>query len=142
MRTLSVLSGGASAPEALRALLAGRPVRLLESGADAALLLVFPDWAGDSAPRRCRILLTPPDKAALLRPVRAERVVSYGAGERESIGFTSLRPDGLTLETRRALPTLAGRLLEPQERRMACPAADAQTRLALCAALLLLDLDA
>ena len=48
----------------------------------------------------------------------------------------------LLRELRRALPTLAGRLLEPQEKSMICPAADAQTRLALCAALLLLDLDA
>ena len=72
----------------------------------------------------------------------SSQTVSYGAGGRESIGFTSLRPDALTLETRRTLPTLAGRLLEPQEKRMTCPAADAQTRLALCSALLLLDLDA
>ena len=142
MRTLSVLSGGGDAPELLRRLLEGRQARLLPAGAEASLLLVLPDWTGGEAPRRCRLLLTPPDKASLLRGLRAERVVSYGAGERESVGFTSLRPDGLTLETRRALPTLAGRLLEPQEKSMTCPAADAQTRLALCAALLLLDLDA
>ena len=142
MRTLSVLTDSGAPPEALLALLRGRPVLLLPPEAESALLLVLPDWPGGPVPPRCRILLTPPDMAALLGGVHCSRAVSYGAGGRESIGFTSLRPDALTLETRRTLPTLAGRLLEPQEKRMTCPAADAQTRLAVCSALLLLDLDA
>ena len=141
MRTVTVLPGGGETEALLRALTAGRPVRFLPAG--GALLLVAPDWRGGALPpTRCRILLTPPDKAALLSAVRARWAVSYGAEGRESLGFSSLRPEGLTLELRRAAPTLAGRWLEAQELLMPCPPGDARHRLAACAAKLLLDTEA
>lgn len=103
-----------------------------------AMLIVSPDWQGEAPDVSCRILLTPPDKAALLSRVRAERIVSFGPSARASISFSSRTPESLTLSVRREVPTLSGRMLEMQEIPMRCPPGEAEESLALCAATLLM----
>ena len=143
IQTLAVLEERDSIARLLRPMLDREHFRLLRPDAGGtlrcALLLVAPDWRGSVPETSCRILLTPPDKAPLLRRVDAAWVVSFGPGRRESISFSSLEPDGLTLSVRRALPTLSGRMLETQELPLRCAAAAPEEMLAACAAALLAE---
>ena len=141
MQSLAVLEKRGDVTQLLREMLPAQHYTLVRMQPDAplrcSLLVVAPDFDGIAAPSRCRILLTPSGKAAQLRAVHAEWVVSFGTAARESISFSSLHKDGLTLCVRRGLPTLSGRRLEPQDVPMPCRSAEAETMLAACAAVLL-----
>lgn len=141
MQSLTVLEESGEVTRLLREMLPARQYALSRAlpgkNARCALLLVAPDFAGEAPEGSCRILLTPPGKASQLRAVEAEWSVSFGPAARESISFSSLNTDGLTLCIRRTLPTLPGRILEPQELPMRCRAAAPETMLAACAAALL-----
>ena len=141
MQTLAVLERSGEVTRLLEELLDKRHYALTrprpEEPTQCALLVVSPDYA-ENAPRAvCRILLTPPDKSAQLTAVEAEWAVSFGPAARESISFSSLDEDGLTLCIRRALPTLSGHVLETQEIPLHCRAALPEEMLAACAAALI-----
>ena len=82
-----------------------------------AMLIVSPDWQGEAPEIYCRILLTPPEKAAQLSRVRAEWIVSFGPSSRASISFSSRTPESLTLSVHREVPTLSGKVLVTVRRR-------------------------
>lgn len=103
-----------------------------------AMLIVSPDWQGEAPEIYCRILLTPPEKAAQLSRVRAEWIVSFGPSSRASISFSSRTPESLTLSVHREVPTLSGKVLEMQEIPIRCPPGETEDILAFCAASLLM----
>lgn len=139
IRTAVILETGGRLFPLLRPVAEKHNCRLLRSaGEKCALLLAAPDLLTPAPETVCRILLTPPDKLPLLKNVRARWIVSYGASARESVSFSSLTEDGLTLSVRRTLPTLSGEKLEAQERPMRCPPGAPEEMLAYCAAVLLL----
>lgn len=141
MQSVAVLERSGEVTRLLGEMLDPRHYALTRPQADeqtqCALLVVSPDFTGGAPHAVCRILLTPPDKGVLLAPVEAEWVVSFGPAARESVSFSSLEPDGLTLCIRRALPTLSGRVLETQELPLRCSAAEPEEMLAACAAALI-----
>lgn len=143
IQTIAVLESGNGVQKLLREKLDARHFRLAQPTENAplhcALLVVTPDWCGEAPQARCRILLTPSGKAAQLGNVRADWVVSVGAGKRESISFSSLEPDGLTLSIRREIPTLSGRVLDVQELPRSVSGGTPEEMLTACAAALLAE---
>ncbi|MBQ9460044.1 MAG: hypothetical protein IJU66_08955 [Oscillospiraceae bacterium] len=111
---------GAQAPELCR--LTGRLALPLQTLADAAdstwdILGLARGVSGDlQRAVRTRCLLLPGDSgASLLRSIRAEQIVGYGLSPRHTLTLSSLAGEERILCLQRALVTLDGRLIEPQE---------------------------
>lgn len=143
MHTAVILEPDESIRRLLRPMLSPGSSRLLSPRTGekrrCALLVVSPLWETEAPPVRCRILLTPSDKAALLGRVRADFAVSFGLSPRESIGFSSLTENGLSLSLRREIPCLTGQRLEMQDLPMVCAPGSPEEMLCACAARLLLE---
>ena len=143
IRTAVVLEPGGNIAALLRPMLSPGSSRLLfprpGEKLRCSLLIVSPLWDREAPPTRCRILLTPSDKAALLGNVLTDFPVSFGLSPRESIGFSSLTDSGLSLSLRREIPCLTGQRLEMQDLPMACAPASPEEMLCACAARLLLE---
>ena len=143
MQTAVLLEPGESVLKLLRPMLSPGKSRLLlprpGEKLRCSLLIVAPGWQQPLPDARCRVLLTPSDKAALLGRVRADAAVSFGLSPRESIGFSSLTDGGLSLSLRREIPCLTGQKLEMQDLPMACAPGEAEDMLCACAARLLLE---
>lgn len=113
--------------------------------AGVALLVVAPDATGLAGLTVLDppLALLPGGSAAACRQVRAASAVSYGLGGRNTLTFSSLAADRVSVALQRELLTLSGRRVEPQEWVLpvdALPAAP-EGLLCLVGALLLLDQD-
>ena len=70
------------------------------------------DEVGDHA-AMCRVLLVPGDRAADLKNIAAEMVVTYGLSHRDSLTLSSLAEPVLCVQRR--LPRPDGGVIDPQE---------------------------
>lgn len=97
-------------------LLRGRhPAEL--AGESLDLLVVSPratGWAG-AASVTCRLLLLPGGAGPLIRGMKVEGAVSYGAGARNTITLSSLEGGRICLAVQRELVTVEGSVVERQE---------------------------
>ena len=97
-------------------LLAGRHPGEL-AGRPLDLLVVVPGsagWAGAGAVD-CQTALLPGTAGPLARMLRPPQAVSYGTSPRDSLTFSSLEGDRLSLAIQRELVTPAGVVVERQE---------------------------
>lgn len=122
-------------------LLRGRhPAEL--AGESLDLLVVSPralGWAG-AASVTCRLLLLPGGAGPLVRGMKVEGAVSYGAGGRNTITLSSLEGGRICLAVQRELVTVEGGVVERQELVLPYPAGQTEPELfmARVGALLLL----
>ena len=94
------------------------------SGGVLDLLAVSPGavgWAGAGV-IRCRTALLPGSAAPLARAIAAEQAVSYGTGSKDTITLSGLDGGRMAAAVQRALITLDGTVIEPQELVLPCPA--------------------
>ena len=87
------------------------------AGESLDLLVVSPSatgWAG-AASVTCRLLLLPGSAGPLVRGMKVEGAVSYGAGPQNTITLSSLEGDKICLAIQRELVTVEGGVVERQE---------------------------
>lgn len=94
---------------------AQHPVILLGENMD--LLVVSPGaagWAGAGG-LHCRLALVPEGAGVLMKGLKAEGVVSYGSGTKNTITLSSLEENRICLAIQRELVTVEGNMVERQE---------------------------
>ena len=88
--------------------LAGEPLDLLTVSPGSS------GWAGAGAVH-CRSVLLPGTAGPLARALRSTQTISYGTSPRDTLTFSSLEGDRISLALQRELVTLDGIVLEQQE---------------------------
>lgn len=81
------------------------------------LLVVSPGatgWAGAGG-LHCRLALVPEGAGVLIKGLKAEGVVSYGSGTKNTITLSSLEENRICLAIQRELVTVEGGMVERQE---------------------------
>lgn len=64
---------------------------------------------------KCRCLLLPGEAGVLARQISAEYAVSYGTSPKDTLTFSSLEGDQISVALQRELVTLGGAVLDQQE---------------------------
>lgn len=115
------------------------------AAAALSLLVVSPGakgWAGAGAVA-CRTVLLPGAAGPLARALRTECAVSYGTSPKDTLTFSSLEGDQISLALQRELVTLDGNVVDQQELVLPFPPeASPFPYLAVAGTLLLLGLPA
>lgn len=95
-------------------------------GEEMDLLVVSPGatgWAGAGG-LHCRLALLPEGAGVLMKGLKAEGVVSYGNGPKNTITLSSLEGERISLAIQRELVTVEGGMVERQELVLPYPAGE------------------
>ena len=129
---VSIIGGGDFAESLKKFITARYGHRFIPSGGDLCCVL----WDAEPRDVKCGCILLPGEQAkAWAHHVTSACAVTYGAGNRDSITFSSTMGDTFTLALQRGLKTPSGALVDSQE--IPVPMGDEDRVLACAGALLL-----
>lgn len=108
-------------------------------GFDEAVVIICPDTPCGEAEVGGRAFVVTDGKTELPAGLKRFPLISCGMGGKETVTFSSIRPDGGMVCLQRQVNTFSGRIAEPQEYRFGRAGGEAFPTLAAFTALLLCD---